>query len=606
MDKKTPMKTERIPIVVGVTGHRDILLEDTNKLKALVKQGLTDVQNLCKSYSIGEEETPIIMLNGLAQGADMLCAEVAFDMNIPVYAVLPCEMEIYEKSFDSEEVPKFREYVKKSEKVIMAPDTEKFNESEQINLCGKKTSYEYRQLGIYIAEHSHILISLWNGDEPTGKYGCGTAEVVKFALEHSFLGKDKLPVSGTVNDTVIMWIAANRQKEVGKKPYVEPKKLYRIKNVDSLAKGSNASRYSDYETIPDFMQDIIGRTICYNEETKHSTLSAYPLYETKDGEELNQIENALQTNYLKADRLAGYYQKRYRSFMCALSVLGALLTATFLLYDDCGLPWLIYPCFLFILVSGISLVISSSRFFSFFEGKSNKAKRKKLKGYHAKYIEYRAFAETLRTQFYLEACGVNLFACDNFSWSQKNDMVWIEKALRAINVVYFGEKKQLNLSTIKQKWIYEQYSYHTKKKTQRSSKAEKYNVILDVLKIITIVLYSVILCLEILLLFGLVQWWDGTGPLDLPWRNIGIISVGIFAAVTLFISSYFGKLSEERKSKDHEKMQKLYIYALENWDNIAEDRQVFEKFVAAVAREELVENGIWYSYVNENGLQMNI
>ena len=37
------------------------------------------------------------MLNAFAQGADMLCAEVAFGMGIAVYAVLPCSEEKYIK-----------------------------------------------------------------------------------------------------------------------------------------------------------------------------------------------------------------------------------------------------------------------------------------------------------------------------------------------------------------------------------------------------------------------------------------------------------------------------------------------------------------------------
>lgn len=31
-----------------------------------------------------------------------------------------------------------------------------------------------------------------------------------------------------------------------------------------------------------------------------------------------------------------------------------------------------------------------------------------------------------------------------------------------------------------------------------------------------------------------------------------------------------------------------------------------EKFVKEIAREEIVENGIWYSYVKGNGLGVNI
>ena len=83
------VQNDRIPIIVGVTGHRNIVDEDKPAIKAQVIESLKEIQNLCKAEKKGGEDTPVIMLNAFAQGADMLCAEAAFDLGIEVYAVLP-------------------------------------------------------------------------------------------------------------------------------------------------------------------------------------------------------------------------------------------------------------------------------------------------------------------------------------------------------------------------------------------------------------------------------------------------------------------------------------------------------------------------------------
>ena len=60
----------KIPVVVGVTGHRDIDGTDREELKREVKAALGDVRAACVRAH-GEQSTPIIMLNAIAQGADM-------------------------------------------------------------------------------------------------------------------------------------------------------------------------------------------------------------------------------------------------------------------------------------------------------------------------------------------------------------------------------------------------------------------------------------------------------------------------------------------------------------------------------------------------------
>lgn len=164
------------PFVIGVTGHRYIAKEDIPVLKRQIRERLAEITD-------GEADRAV-MLNGLAQGADMLCAEAAFELGIAVYAVLPCEKERYIESFDDPEAKNaLFGYIKKSKRAFVAPDFEKRGDWLKEHAGVDKNSYEYRQAGIFIAAHSDYLIALWDGKPPKTAYGCGAAEVVQFALE---------------------------------------------------------------------------------------------------------------------------------------------------------------------------------------------------------------------------------------------------------------------------------------------------------------------------------------------------------------------------------------------------------------------------------------
>ena len=75
-----------IPILVGVTGHRSIKKEDYNAIYTSVKAELGKLQDRCPN-------SHIVLLTSLAEGGDLLCAEAATELDIPLVAVLPDELE---------------------------------------------------------------------------------------------------------------------------------------------------------------------------------------------------------------------------------------------------------------------------------------------------------------------------------------------------------------------------------------------------------------------------------------------------------------------------------------------------------------------------------
>ena len=155
-----------------------------------------------------------------------------------------------------------------------------------------------------------------------------------------------------------------------------------------------------------------------------------------------------------------------------------------------------------------------------------------------------------------------------------------------------------------------QYAYHSDRVEKNEARAKLYRAISSGIKILSVAIYAVVFCLELATCFvhagGGTWFWEGDMACGLAWRSLGVIVIGTATAASLLFSSYLGKLSYDRKASDNRKMMALYASAWARWKDIRnKHRPVDEvrKFVREVAREELVENGIWCSYIIDNGLE---
>ncbi len=142
------MYGNKIPLMIGVTGHLNPRTEDLELLQDTVKRELA---NLRERYP----HTPLVMLCALARGADLLCAEAAEELGIPLRAALPMDPEEYEKDFSPEDLKRMRHQAERAETVFTTPAAEAEPAKES-------RDFRYRQAGIYVAEHSQILLALWD------------------------------------------------------------------------------------------------------------------------------------------------------------------------------------------------------------------------------------------------------------------------------------------------------------------------------------------------------------------------------------------------------------------------------------------------------------
>ena len=157
-----------------------------------------------------------------------------------------------------------------------------------------------------------------------------------------------------------------------------------------------------------------------------------------------------------------------------------------------------------------------------------------------------------------------------------------------------------------------QLNYHASKIHKNRNRAELNNKVSSIIRLFTICIYILIFIFEVvstILDWYNIQWfWDGFIVGEFSWRNLGVILVGTATAASLLFSGYFDKLSYDRKADDNEHMISFYSSACERWKEVSalNDEVVLEKFIYEVAREEIIENGIWCSYVMDNELEIEI
>ena len=157
-------------LTIGVTGHRDLIEEEIPALKKTVREFFLKLRRDFPGLDLQ-------LITPLAEGSDRLVTDVALELDIDLIVPLPMPQTDYEKDFSSpESIEAFRSSLKKARIIHLRtlPDTSGRPVTEE------ERARQYAQLGIFISNHSQILLALWDG-KPSTAVG-GTASVVNYHL----------------------------------------------------------------------------------------------------------------------------------------------------------------------------------------------------------------------------------------------------------------------------------------------------------------------------------------------------------------------------------------------------------------------------------------
>jgi hypothetical protein len=158
------------PFIIAVTGHRDLRPQDVESLRHEVGAVLATIQNNAPGARL-------LVLSGLAEGADQLAAEVALEQGIALAAVLPMPLDIYRLQMGTDARQKLEKLLALAEVRIELPLEGRTPEQIRTSEAARAACYE--ALALFLVRHAKALIALWDGKH-SDKPG-GTCRVIQYA-----------------------------------------------------------------------------------------------------------------------------------------------------------------------------------------------------------------------------------------------------------------------------------------------------------------------------------------------------------------------------------------------------------------------------------------
>ncbi len=431
-----------LPLILGVTGHRDLRPEDVPQIEARVREIFEGVQQQAP-------HTPLVVVSSLAEGADRLVARIALQRGHRLIAPLPMAPDVYEEDFTSEESKgELRELLASADPWFVVSE-------DRVSIPPEDRSRGYALVGAYLAQSCQILIALWDGVD-TGKPG-GTSAVISFvrdgvpaSLDGLLNGIGTASAIGSLDEPegcgAIYHVptprVSNPDPPCG--PPVVLKKLYprSVMGDQEIAKRNRRILASFDEFNADLRtlgtrlradaQRHVGRLLSADQE------AALPA-------DLRQIRD----RFVLVDALSLYFQDRTKNARIALFLLVFLAVLIFGVYahvTPLQIPLLVYlylgvfalAYFFWFLFAGRGSDESSSPWTRWLLARVLPLR---LQGnYHHQYLDYRAVAEGSRVQFYWKLAGLGDRVEDHYLHRHRTELDWIRlrSALRGCRAMTSG------------------------------------------------------------------------------------------------------------------------------------------------------------------------
>jgi hypothetical protein len=547
-----------LPLVIGVTGHRDLRPDDIPYLEASVEKIFSELQEKYPS-------TPLTIITGLAEGSDRLVARTALSLGMTLIVPLPLSLNEYRKDFLTESSQAEFEYlIARSAHVFELPLIHDCEEHE-VATPGPKRNHHYAQLGAYIATHAQLLLALWDGEGRT--LVGGTSQVVQYKLEgvpEPFVPEHS-PLDAAETGPVYHIITPRASS------HEEPSHPFSVhirypEGYDSKQAAKHA--FDDiYERMEVFNKDSL-RLSASLKDIRHKS-KEYVLRK-EHHPELTSEERSVLDLYSVTDSLAIHYQRSTHRTLRVL--LFFVFVAAFFLdiysQSEHKEPLMLLPYLLtFVAAFGWYYI----------------AKRG---AYQSKYLDYRAFAEGLRVQFFWLIAGMHESVPDYYMRKQKSELDWIRHGIRtsrmsetshptmerARNKMKSEQERGLRLERVEKFWIVDQTKYYSKAYARDHKKLTNWEK-------------------RITLFFALGLVGAGVQVLLRPQEFL----LTLAPVVAALFGAYLEKNALAEHTKQYERMSALFNRARQHMHQLLESNLLSEaeRFVIELGKEALSENGDW-------------
>lgn len=544
----------RLPIVIGVTGHRHLRDADLPILRQSVRE-LFDL--LRRRYP----STPLRVITALAAGADRLVAEVALEGGHELLVPLPLEPKEYERDFP-ESAGEFHSLLARLPpgQAFVLPEPDGAPHKGVTEHAHRER--RYRQVGLFVAEQSHLLLALWDGQPSASR--AGTAAVVHVKLKGT-AGKLEAGLRALDADDSgpVVHVQTPRAGEsegaAGRVEWLFPQE------------GEEALFDTIARRIDQFNSEPLRRALAPELPAAAATLVA-------DIETRPAAERALAMSFATADLLARHYQRLTKVVLRSTLIFAALLAVVFELYAEV-LPWRGLPAGYLAIFASLTAILLWQR-------------RRDVQG---RYLDYRALAEGLRVQFYWRIAGLPDSASGSYLRKQLDELRWIREALRGAASLPHPEQAHPEIAI--EHWVRGQSAYYADRAhTQRRR------------------LHALERGSQVFMICGLasaaalVAFWSRRGARLSHWHAGLVVLMGFAPIGAALWETYAERLGLRTQVNQYARFAGIFRRAsrfaeqLEHTREPAARRRALAALLRELGHEALMENGDWVLLLRERPL----
>ncbi|MGH8168043.1 MAG: hypothetical protein ACREQ1_12445 [Woeseiaceae bacterium] len=553
-----------LPLVIAVTGHRDLVADEIPAIRRLVKDLFIDLNRR-------HSDRTLRVMSALAEGADRLVAEEALALGLELVVPLPMARRHYIQDFETEgSLAEFDSLASKAAELYELPLADGVA-AEDLAHSATARSRQYAQLGIFLCAHCHILLALWDG-KPSSQLG-GTAQIVRFHHDDIMPGyatKTFASQQTLVDDEsdLVYHIVCSRMRPGG-----APNDDVRTLDWWWFTKDRDNPRS---KVLPEQHRMISRRSSEFSRDSvrfaERIEAEKYPLLEEGEKDYLPAGIDNIDKLFCMADWLAIHFQKKTLFSLRATHFLAFPMGLMFLLYSELkSLQYFMFAFLLFFVVAAAVQYVATRE------------------GWHRKYLDYRALAEGLRVQFYWAAAGVNhdnisKFAHDNFLQTQDPELGWIRNVMRVAGTRCDAAPATgpEGLEFARREWIGDQDSgqlgYFRKKALERVGKSRMTERLAMISMLASITVISIMVVAGPTMTEGV--------------RDVLMITMGGTLLLFGIRQGFAHSTAEKELIKQYEFMLRIFHNArrrLENAEDAAEQRQILR----ALGGSALDEHAQW-------------
>ena len=562
-----------LPLVVAVTGHRDLVPAEIPVIRQTVR-------NFLAGLKVRHGDRALCLMTALAEGADRLVAEEAMTLGIELIVPLPMPVTLYAKDFEAEgSAAEFDSLLSQAAEVYELPLAEGVA-ADELSRSAEARARQYAQLGIFLCAHCHILLALWDG-KSSSELG-GTGQIVRFHHDDVIPGYTTSTVASKqmlVDDEsdLVYHIVCSRLRPDGA-PHADLEALDWWWFTKDRNNPRSKQLPEQHRLIFKRSSEFVGDALRFAESIEREK---YPLLDNEAQKYLPAGLENINRLFCIADWLAIHFQKRTLTGFRVTHVLAFLMGLMFLLYSEVStVQYFMFAFLLFFLFAAAIQYVATRG------------------GWHRKYLDYRALAEGLRVQFYWCAAGVNSenvskFAHDNFLQTQDPELGWIRNVMRVAGMRCDAEPsaRPTGLQFALREWIGNgdtgQLGYFRKKALERIRKNRTTE------RLARLSLLASILVIASMIVAGSFMP-DGL-------RDALMVAMGSVLLLFGIRQAYAHSTAEKELIKQYEFMLRIFHNArrrLDNADDAAEQRQILR----ALGGSALDEHAEWILMHRERSL----